>query len=344
MKVKYQIFVSSTYEDLKEERELAIKAILEMGHIPVGMEMFSAGDEEQWKVIQKQIDDCDYYIVIVAHRYGSLDGTTSYTEKEYDYAFSKKIPTLGFIIDEKAVWPITKLDTDFGNKSKLDDFKSKIKRKHISFWTNKDDLYGKVSISLMKQFSTNPREGWVKANELTGPEVVSELSRLSKENSELRQELERIKLKVVFDDESQYDKLINALKNKKAKLSFYYKNGNRWEEGEEISYFKIFEIIASELMVEESLIGLASYICLMLKPQNRRELRKEWPIPSNYLKRITADFNALDILVPSTKKHSVNDTNEYWSLTENGKKLYKIIRKESILLTETLEVELEENE
>ena len=55
MKTKYQIFVSSTYEDLKEERDLVMKAILEMGHIPVGMEMFSAGDEQQWELIKSQM-------------------------------------------------------------------------------------------------------------------------------------------------------------------------------------------------------------------------------------------------------------------------------------------------
>ncbi|HDZ8843871.1 TPA: DUF4062 domain-containing protein [Aeromonas dhakensis] len=47
MDKKYQVFISSTYEDLKDEREQVIKSVLEMGHIPVGMEMFSAADEEQ---------------------------------------------------------------------------------------------------------------------------------------------------------------------------------------------------------------------------------------------------------------------------------------------------------
>lgn len=86
MDKKYQIFVSSTYEDLKEERDQAIKAILEMGHIPVGMEMFSAADEEQWQLIARQIEATDYYIIIVGHRYGSetREGI-SYTEKEFDY-------------------------------------------------------------------------------------------------------------------------------------------------------------------------------------------------------------------------------------------------------------------
>ena len=103
MNVKYQIFVSSTYEDLRKERDQVVKAILEMGHIPVGMEMFSAAGEEQWKIIARQIEECDYYVVIIAHRYGSLDDAISFTEKEYDYAVRLKVPVFGFIIDETSV-------------------------------------------------------------------------------------------------------------------------------------------------------------------------------------------------------------------------------------------------
>jgi hypothetical protein len=59
MEKKYQIFISSTYTDLVDERDMVTKAILEMSHIPVGMEMFSAGDEQQWQIIQRQIDVSD---------------------------------------------------------------------------------------------------------------------------------------------------------------------------------------------------------------------------------------------------------------------------------------------
>ena len=37
MKKKYTVFVSSTYEDLKEEREKVFKQILRVGLIPIGM-------------------------------------------------------------------------------------------------------------------------------------------------------------------------------------------------------------------------------------------------------------------------------------------------------------------
>ena len=101
---RYQIFISSTYDDLKQEREAVIKAVLEIGHIPVGMESFNAADETQWQHIARQIQVSDYYVVIVAHRYGSrTDDGLSYTEKEYNYAAAQKIPTLGFIIDKSAL-------------------------------------------------------------------------------------------------------------------------------------------------------------------------------------------------------------------------------------------------
>src|SRR6266550_687738 len=87
----YRVFVSSTYEDLKEERRAVMEALLKMDCIPSGMELFSAADESQWKVITRTIDLCDYYVLVIAGRYGScLKDGTSYTKKEYKYALKKK--------------------------------------------------------------------------------------------------------------------------------------------------------------------------------------------------------------------------------------------------------------
>jgi hypothetical protein len=61
MDKKYQIFVSSTFEDLKQEWRTVIEQILNLQHGPVGMELFQAGDESQWEYIQQRILECDYY-------------------------------------------------------------------------------------------------------------------------------------------------------------------------------------------------------------------------------------------------------------------------------------------
>ncbi len=331
MNKKYQIFVSSTYEDLKEERDLVIEAILEMGHFPVGMEMFSTGDEQQWELIKKQIDDCDYYVVISAFRYGSLDGDISYTEKEYDYAKSIGVPTLGFVINEGVNWPASKLDKDAVKVEKLSLFKDKIKTKLVSYWNDKNDLYRKVSIALMKQFNTNPRIGWVKSIEYNSPEILSEVSRLSKENSELREKINGFKINEKKEEADHIENTLNILKNNKRTISFFYKFARDWENPKDFELYKVFNLIAPEIMIENTTNYCIDFVGRMFNPDNKKELRNTYPIPTNTMKRILADLSVLDLIKPSDKKHQIKDTNEYWSLTDFGKKVYKMIRQEIML-------------
>ena len=85
---RYQVFVSSPYRDLIEERLAVVWKILAEGHIPAGMEMYPATDDRGWKIIQQTIDASDYYVVIVGGMYGSVreDTGKSWTEEEYEYA------------------------------------------------------------------------------------------------------------------------------------------------------------------------------------------------------------------------------------------------------------------
>ncbi|TDU66500.1 uncharacterized protein DUF4062 [Prosthecobacter fusiformis] len=195
MEKKFQIFVSSTFEDLRSERECVAKSILEIGDIPVGMEMFSAADESQWRLIKRQIEQSDYYIVLVAHRYGTIFENVSFTEREYDYAVERGVPVLGFILDKNVEWPPVWIDADADSRSKLEAFKSKVMSKMVSFWTNSDSLTSKVLAALSKQKNLNPMPGWVRATNMPGPEVLTELARLgtevvrlSEENSKLREQ------------------------------------------------------------------------------------------------------------------------------------------------------------
>lgn len=55
MKKKYQIFISSTYTDLEDERQAVCNAILKMHQIPAGMEQFNAGDSKQWEIMEDAI-------------------------------------------------------------------------------------------------------------------------------------------------------------------------------------------------------------------------------------------------------------------------------------------------
>lgn len=62
MRKKYQVFVSSTYTDLIEDRQTAVVAVLDAGHIPAGMELFKSG-KSQMETIYKWIDESDIYML-----------------------------------------------------------------------------------------------------------------------------------------------------------------------------------------------------------------------------------------------------------------------------------------
>lgn len=325
MDKKYQIFVSSTYEDLKEERDQAIKAILEMGHIPVGMEMFSAADDEQWQLIARQIEATDYYIVIIAHRYGSETETgLSYTEKEYDYAKEMGIPTLGFIIDDKASWPSDQVDKSDDKKKKIDKFKSKVMAKPVHFWQGKDDLHGKISISLMKAMNTNPRVGWTRTDATVGANVTKELTRLSIENSELRKEnqllLNRQKEAVDEVKETVYI-LNNNSREFRIRKTASFDDAEKYRR----TLLEMFAIIAPYLINELSSKEFSKRLASNM--MQSAEYFNSYPIGANKISELIADYVALDLVEPSKKKHPVSDENLYWSLTNLGKQVLKRSRR-----------------
>lgn len=325
MSKKYQIFISSTYLDLVKEREQVIKACLEMGHIPVGMEMFSAADEEQWKTIQRQIDEIDYYVILMAHRYGSTtDEGISYTEKEYDYAVSKGIPVLGFVIDEAAAWPADRIDNGEDKKISLVSFKEKIRSKLVNFWSNKDELHAKFSIALMKAIVNNPRSGWIKAEDSISSDVMKELSRLSSENATLRKENE-ILVKIKLETEDKNKEIINILSKNKRQMHIWYTNDKDWSELDEVSLLQIFQAIAPNLLGENENLKIANDVALHFS--GGESYRGNWPVPSNHLSSWITDLHALDLIESSKKKHQVSDKNDYWALTKKGRGLIGSIRK-----------------
>lgn len=335
MSAKYQVFVSSTYRDLSDERDLVIKAILEMGHIPVGMEMFSAADEEQWNVIKKQIDQSDYYVVVVAHRYGSCDTTgLSFTEKEYDYAVSQGIPALGFVVDENQPWPKDKSDTERLVVRKLKAFKEKVKSKPVSFWKNGEDLYGRCSIALMKAFNAYPREGWVRASQVQDAAAAKEIVRLSAENADLRSRL--YTFEAAADVDVAVDKAITTMRSNKRKVPLWKKSGKDWEEGKEVTLYQLFEVLAPEMQIEMALAEIARYTATHVIGAPSAELRATWPTPRNTIRSLLADLSALNCVEPSNRKKPVADKEEYWSLSEFGAKLLAQMRRRRLEKLESL--------
>ena len=196
---KYQVFISSTFRDLKDERDVVMKYILNQYHIPIGMEMFSADDAEQWEVIRDTIDSSDYYVLIIGHRYGSLDSNgVGWTEREFNYAKSKGIPVLIFIKDRDASTKPDERESEPDAIAKLNAFvTSASTNKLVSFWATKEELALQVMVSFQKAISKNDRIGWVRADRIANPnEVLAEMALLQKENREMRFKLDKIDIQI----------------------------------------------------------------------------------------------------------------------------------------------------
>lgn len=195
-KKKLQVFISSTFIDLKHERQAAVEAILTAGHIPAGMELFTAGDESQMNVIKRWIDESDIYLLRLGGRYGSLEPMTkkSYIQLEYEYAVEKEKPLFTVVIDKSVIEDRVKqfgtavIETE--NSQKLREFRALVLSKLVKFWHDPRDI--KLAIlETLSEFERRPElAGWISGRDsVNGGALVEEFARLTKENSELREQL-----------------------------------------------------------------------------------------------------------------------------------------------------------
>lgn len=179
VKKKYQVFISSTFQDLHQERQELTLALLDQ-YIPSGMEAFPAAPERGWRTIQAAIDDSDYYVLILAGLYGSVDDDTgtSWTQREYEYAQTKGIPTLAFVRAEGSI-PDDLREPDPAKAKSLEAFRERVVNSLLyKPWTSTDSLIRHVKDGLsgaVRSPDFGNRPGWYRGqppDPLVVPKIV----------------------------------------------------------------------------------------------------------------------------------------------------------------------------
>ena len=312
MDKKYQVFVSSTYEDLQEERKKVMEALLQMNCFPVGMEYFNASDDSQWEVIKSLIRECDYYVLIVAGRYGSIEEESgkSYTQKEFEYAIEQGVPVISFVHQCPESLPGTKIEQDPIKREKLVDFKKFIKKRLCKFWNNADVLSAQVVLSLTSLIKSHPRTGWVKADEVSSAEANKELISLRKENDLLKS-----KIRVLS---SQIPEGTERYKQGEDKFTIHYTHDYEFH-----SFVEEPEIYEQEVSWNEIFLSIST---LLINPTNehtmhlemdKKLLEEHCSIISNDFQTTLIQLMALKLIATDTIK--VDGVYTYWILTEYGK-------------------------
>lgn len=181
---RYQIFISSTFTDLKVERQRLVESILTAGHIPAGMELFAAENEAQLKIIQEWISSSDAFCLLLGGRYGSIEPNTglSYVELEYKYASSLGKPIFSIVLSDSYIESKVNLAgykqiVELNNQNLYADFKKSITSYLVSFVDNIDQIERAVFPSLRKIEEKMLTGGWVRwdgaAEDFTLPGAVS---------------------------------------------------------------------------------------------------------------------------------------------------------------------------
>lgn len=329
MDKKYQVFVSSTYVDLLEERKEVIQVLLELDCIPIGMELFPASDDDQWSFIQSVIDDCDYYVLILAGRYGSCseDGL-GYTEMEYRYALKTGKPIISFIHSDPGSISASMTDSDPELANKLVAFRELAQKKLCKFWKSPTELGGAVGRSIVQLKKRAPAIGWVKANNVPGEGATQEILNLKNQIDQLKFELAQSSASTGIDvselsqgeDNFEIEVIAKGGDGFFTNLKQLYKASFTWN--------KVFSALAPLLIDDESEPELKNRLNEFLLKENAADIWEfdefsvceeiSCHVDKSSFETIIIQLRALDLIQKSRRNRSVKDNQTYWCLTEHG--------------------------
>ncbi|OED54745.1 hypothetical protein BEI46_14530 [Aliivibrio fischeri] len=296
MKKRLQVFISSTYVDLIEERQAAVSAVLKSGHIPAGMELFTAGDKSQWEIIKRWIDESDVYMLILGGRYGSVEveSGVSYTELEYNYALETGKPLFAVVIDEQALeykvkeYGTSVIETERPSELKL--FRNKVLDNMSAFFEDLKDIRLCVMESLPEIAASRELSGWVSGSEVPDTKgLVDEIAKLNaqivdltKENSSLAQKLAK---NPKLTSEQEFQELAEILKKTDIKIPPDLADG---DEDATNSLYGLFIIIQDHMVTgvtnrinqDSSVYFMYSNVCPKLQihglVQNEKVASVQW--------------------------------------------------------------------
>lgn len=325
MEKRAQVFVSSTYVDLIAERQAVTKTLLELDCFPAGMELFPAGDDDKWDLIQGVIDDSDYYVLILSGKYGSIDEQTdiSYTEMEYDYAVAQRKPVLGFIRKDLTSLPLNASELDPGRRSKLEAFHEKVKAKrNVKFFETKDELSVALATSIMPMMRKHPPVGWVRGDQAMTPEVRAQLAEL---RAALAEAEKAPKTGPIMENLAEGDETYGYEFRVKYRTKMY--ETEEIERDLEVTWDEILGLVGPSLLHEVPEGQFREAVVKELKryasqdfadlPDDYEETVGTW-LPQNNFDEIKVQLFALGLIERGTQKRTVSDHNPYWKLTQRG--------------------------
>ncbi|ONF95989.1 hypothetical protein SPHI_19160 [Sphingomonas jeddahensis] len=319
MQKKYQVFVSSTFRDLADERQDAIRSILDLGHIPAGMELFPAADTEQLTYIKKVIDECDYYVLIMGGRYGSLDEHgVSYTEREYDYAVSTGKVVLAFPHGDLAAIPVGKSETADRMRDNLEQFRVKVMTgRLVREWKSREQLEAMVVKSLVRAMADFPAVGWIRGDAAASEDILVQLNQVRGEKEALRIEVSKLKKAATpqVDNLAGFDESIKV----NYKYTHHDRFGSEIRNGSaKLTWREVTQAVLPSFMQPRTRAFISSSLSTYLK--EIKDASYSAKVFSTDVDIIASQLMALGLVSSHQANATQGGLTEFLTITEFGKK------------------------
>jgi hypothetical protein len=308
MEKKYQVFISSTFTDLKEERVEIMEALINLGHIPVGMELFNAADDTQWGVIKRRIEESDYYVLLLSDRYGSIDADgIGFTEKEYNYAIEINKPVISFVREQKTIDLLPFEFRESDNRKKLEEFKKKVATRLYKPWETKHDLSKKFFLAFAELIREKPQAGWVRFDSIE-QENKNQFNQLFSDNQKLTEENRRLTINF-----SNVDKELRELKSIKSKakeiVEILPKKGFSFGEYK-FNGIELVGLFGGFVAIEGPLNEIVTSIMKFLVVQTQDE--HSWNNDNkDSIKYIVGSFASLGLIEIKSETHILHDEDSH---------------------------------
>lgn len=252
---KLQVFVSSTNEDLKVERQATVEAILNAGHIPAGIELCRVADPAQIKIIKEWIDESDVYLLLLGGRYGNIENQSgkSYIHLEYEYALNRGMFVFACVVEnpEKRAKKLRDINKymESENIGKYNEFRELVMSQTIEKWSDRKDLKLSIMKNLQKFANRADAIGWVRSRErIDIVTVTNEIARLSKENYQLNCQIQKLKR-----EKNELDRQIQELNRPQNEFKANSTNGS--EQVKELEFLDLeLKNILENIPIENSKI------------------------------------------------------------------------------------------
>jgi hypothetical protein len=309
------------------------------------MELFPAADEDQWSLIQGVIDECDYYVLVIGRRYGSIgpDGI-GFTEKEYRYALEQEKPIIAFLHKDPDSLPINKTEQKEEGQKKFQEFRDFVQQKMCKYWQTPQELGSVVSRSLIILQRKHPGVGWVRGDMVPEKEASLEILSLKKEIEQLQLRLEEARTypppgtERLAQGEDTFEIRYSCLTSKIGTNIHGMEElkAVKWIGSVTTDWNRIFYQIsprlideANDLTIHFSLNRLVEELAILNLLKNQKLVGQKFEnfeADDEDFQTIKVQLRALGLIKQSIKKRSLKARGTYWTLTPYGESIMNQLR------------------